>query len=68
MGHIHKRQKKIIVCNPKRSCFITIFFQLQFDQATSSNLELRLLEVALSKMELKTDLLYRFLYAHTILQ
>ena len=68
MGHFHKRQKKIIVCNPKRSCFITIFFQLQFDQATSSNLELSLLEVALSKMELKTDLLYRFFYAHTILQ
>ncbi|CAN0406432.1 unnamed protein product, partial [Laminaria digitata] len=34
------------------------FFNSIFDQATSSNQELRLLEVALSKVELKTDLLY----------
>ena len=64
MDHFHKRQKKVIVCNPKPSFFISTFFQLQFDQATSSNLELRLLEVALSKMELKSELIRVFETTH----
>ena len=34
MGLFHKRQKNIILCDSKRSSFITDFFELQFDTAT----------------------------------
>ena len=34
MGPFHQRQKSIILCDSKRSSFITDFFELQFDTAT----------------------------------
>ena len=34
MGPLHKRQKNIILCDSKRSSFITVVFEPQFDTST----------------------------------
>ena len=59
MGPFHKRQKKnIILCDSKRSSFITDFFDLQLDTATLIIPSFRMIKARGCKQRFKSDLLY----------
>ena len=58
MGLFHKRQKNIILCDSKRSSFITDFFELQFDTATLIIQSFRMIVARGCKQRFKSDLLY----------
>ena len=57
MGPFHKRQKDIILCDSKRSCFITDFFELQFETATLIIQSFRIIKARGCKQRFKSDLL-----------
>ena len=58
MGPFHKRQKNILLCDSKRSSFITDFFELQFDTATLIIQSSRMIKARDCKQRFKSDLLY----------
>ena len=55
MGPFHKRQKNIILCDSKRSSFITDFFELQFDTATLIIQIFRIINARGCKQRFKSD-------------
>ena len=55
MGPFHKGQKSIILCDSKRSSFITDFFQLQFDTATLIIPSFRMTQARGCKQRFKFD-------------
>ena len=57
MGPFHKRQKNIILCDSKRSSFITDFFELQFDTTTLIIPSFRMIMARGCKQRFKSDLL-----------
>ena len=61
MGPFHKGQKSIILCDSKRSSFITDFFQLQFDTATLIIQSFRMINARGCKQRFKSDLLRIYL-------
>ena len=69
MAHSHTRQKIIVLYAIQTGAVAThcfLFFQLLFDTATLGILEaqkLRMLKARGCKQRLKSDLLYRILYA-----
>ena len=58
MGPFHKRLKNIILCDSKRSSFITAFFELQFDTATFIIQSFRMIKARGCKQRFKSDILY----------
>ena len=50
--------KKIIICDAKRSSFITDFFELQFDTATLIIQRFRMIKARGCKQRFKSDPLY----------
>ena len=56
-----RRQKFIVLCDSKRSSFITDFFELQFDPATLIIQSFRMVEARGCKQRFKSDLLCIFL-------
>ena len=58
MGLFHKRQKNIILCDSKRSSFITDFFELQFDTATLIIQGFRMIKARGCKQRFKCNQLY----------
>ena len=64
MVHFHLRHKGRISYNPQSSGFITFFFSNPV--LTWNDLSFRLCKATTYKNNLKTDLLYRILYTHTI--
>ena len=61
MDPFHKRQKNIILCDSKRSSFITDFFELQFDTATLVIPSFRMIKARGCKQRFKSDLLRNYL-------
>ena len=60
MGPFHKRQKNILLCDSKRSSFITDFFELQFDTATLIIYSVRMIKARGCKQRFKSDVLRKF--------
>ena len=60
MGPFHKRQKKEkkILCDSKRSSFITDSSELQFDTATFIIQSFRMIKARGCKQRFKSDLIY----------
>ena len=55
MDPFHKRQENIILCDSKRSSFITAFFELQFDTATFIIQSFRMIKARCCKQRFKSD-------------
>ena len=51
MGPFRKRQKNIILCDSKRSSFITDFFELQFDTVTLIIPSFRMIDLDPSELQ-----------------
>ena len=56
MGPFHKRQKNMVLCDSKRTSFITYFFELQFDTATLIIPSFRMIKATGGKQRFKSDL------------
>ena len=61
MGPFHKRQKNMVLCDSKRTSFITYFFELQFDTATLIIPSFRMIQARGCKQRFKSDLLRNYL-------
>ena len=61
MGPFHQRQKSIMLCDSKRSSFITDIFELQFDTATLIIPSFRMTQARGCKQRFKSDLLRNYL-------
>ena len=62
MDPFHQRRKSRILCNPKRSSFITKKYELQFDTSTPIILGSRLYKARGYKLRFISEPLYSFLY------
>ena len=58
---LKKRQKNILLCDSKRSSFITYFFEIQFDTATLIIPSFRMTQARGCKKRFKSDLLRNYL-------
>ena len=61
MGLFHKRLKNIILCDSKRSSFITDFFELQFYTPTLIIPSFRMTQARGCQQRFKSDLLRNYL-------